>query len=215
MNCKVSLRDRKKAATRAALGAAAARLARQLGLECVTSEAIAAEAGVSTRTFHNYFSSKEEAVLREIDLSVQRMVQALRERPIDEPIWDSLEHLAIELLSAPDSELDDLVAVARLVEESPALHGDPAADARRRSPGCSGKRSPSAPVPTSTATCTRTCCRWSSGRRHEDGRWNSPISGETGGRGPAELASEAFAMVRAGHAAARTPAALNHTIHQS
>ena len=196
MNCRVSLRDRKKAATRAALGAAAARLARQLGLEAVTSEAIAAEAGVSTRTFHNYFSSKEEAVLHEIDLSVQRMVQALRDRPIDEPIWDSLEHLAIELLSAPDSELDDLVAVARLVEESPALMATRLrmheqitrvlgeAIAERTGTDVDRDLYPNM-LQVVVGGVMKTVLELA-------------VGGDTGGRSPAQLASEAFAMVRAG-----------------
>ena len=196
MNCKVSLRDRKKAATRAALGAAAARLARQLGLEAVTSEAIAAAAGVSTRTFHNYFSSKEEAVLHEIDLSVQRMVQALRDRPIDEPIWDSLEHLAIELLSAPDSELDDLVAVARLVEESPALM------ATRLRMHDQITRVLGEAIAERTGTDVDRDLYPNLLQVVAGGVMKTvlglAISGETGGRSPAQLASEAFAMVRAG-----------------
>ncbi|MBD0323214.1 MAG: TetR family transcriptional regulator, partial [Aldersonia sp.] len=121
MTSPVGLRDRKKAATRAALSAAAVRLTKQFGLESVTSEAIAAEAGVSTRTFHNYFASKEEAVLHEIESTVLDWVQALRDRPQDEPNCDSLESLARQVVSAPLSEHDELCAVPRLLEETPAL----------------------------------------------------------------------------------------------
>ncbi|WP_068269470.1 TetR/AcrR family transcriptional regulator [Aldersonia kunmingensis] len=121
MTSEIGLRDRKKAATRAALSAAAVALAKEFGLESVTSEAIAAEAGVSTRTFHNYFASKEEAVLHEIELVVQDWVELLRNRPVDEPIWDSFEWLACEVVSAPVNELEELCAVPRLLEETPAL----------------------------------------------------------------------------------------------
>src|ERR1700684_3472572 len=56
------LRERKKLATRQALGAAAMRLAVERGLENVFVEDIAAAADVSPRTFNNYFASKYEAI---------------------------------------------------------------------------------------------------------------------------------------------------------
>lgn len=55
------LRERKKRATRAALAEAAVRLAAEHGAEKVTVEAISAAAGVSVRTFFNYFDSRDEA----------------------------------------------------------------------------------------------------------------------------------------------------------
>ena len=57
------LRERHRAATWAALREAAANLALEHGLTGATIDAISARAGVSPRTFFNYFSSKEEAVL--------------------------------------------------------------------------------------------------------------------------------------------------------
>jgi AcrR family transcriptional regulator len=58
-----SLRDRKRAETWNALHLAAAEAALSRGLEQVTAEAVAAAAGVSCRTFFNYFATKEDAVL--------------------------------------------------------------------------------------------------------------------------------------------------------
>lgn len=57
------LRERRKVETWTALHEAAASLAQQRGLEQATVEAIADSAGVSARTFFNYFPSKEDAVL--------------------------------------------------------------------------------------------------------------------------------------------------------
>src|SRR5438105_10431788 len=87
-----SLRERKKLATRQALGGAAMRLAIERGLDNVLVEDIAAAAGVSPRTFNNYFSSKGEAVAaRHLDRCLQ-MAQDLRDRPAGEPLWDALTH---------------------------------------------------------------------------------------------------------------------------
>jgi len=58
-----SLRERKKVETWSAIHEAAASLAQERGLEQATVEAIAESAGVSPRTFFNYFPSKEDAVL--------------------------------------------------------------------------------------------------------------------------------------------------------
>jgi len=57
------LRERKKRARRAALIDATHRLVEEHGLDAVTVDAICAEAGVSTRTFFNYFETKDDAVL--------------------------------------------------------------------------------------------------------------------------------------------------------
>lgn len=57
------LRERKKAETWAAIHEAAASLAHQHGAGQATVEAIADIAGVSPRTFFNYFQTKEDAIL--------------------------------------------------------------------------------------------------------------------------------------------------------
>ncbi|RPF22170.1 TetR/AcrR family transcriptional regulator [Myceligenerans xiligouense] len=57
------LRERNKRARRGAIIDAAQRLVREHGYDAVTTGQIAAEAGVSPRTFFNYFESKDEAVI--------------------------------------------------------------------------------------------------------------------------------------------------------
>ncbi|QNG20981.1 TetR family transcriptional regulator [Rhodococcus triatomae] len=121
MTSDIGLRDRKKAATRTALADAAAHLVLTLGVEGATAEAIADRAGVSVRTFHNYFSGKEEAVLAHFEAQVHGWVDALRARPVGEPIWDSLERLVLDIVTDPERPLEDTHAMMEIVDFSPSL----------------------------------------------------------------------------------------------
>lgn len=57
------LRDRRRRETRLEIHTATLRLAREHGFDKITVDMISAEAGVSPRTFFNYFPSKEGALL--------------------------------------------------------------------------------------------------------------------------------------------------------
>jgi AcrR family transcriptional regulator len=96
----MGLRERKKLGTRWALSDAALELALEQGLDNVTREDIANRAGVSLRTFNNYFAGKYEAIsFRQID----RMRQSLgvfRERPTDEPLWSAITESVLAPLEA-------------------------------------------------------------------------------------------------------------------
>src|SRR5690242_10659159 len=115
------LRERKKIATRQALHEAALRLAAEHGVDGVTVEAIADDAGVSRRTFSNYFASKEQALLHGDQERMLRLVEAMRARPVGEQPWTALTNAAAEFYR----ELGDLdpagVARSRLVRSHPAL----------------------------------------------------------------------------------------------
>jgi AcrR family transcriptional regulator len=102
------LRERKKHQTRAALSWATVRLSVQRGYRNVLVEDIAAEAGVSPRTFNNYFGSKAEAILWRHVNRARAMTDLLRERPADEPLWTALTEAALGQVDdggkAPDPE---------------------------------------------------------------------------------------------------------------
>ena len=58
----IGLRERRRRQTSADIRDAAVRLALQRGFDKVTIEEICVEAGISTRTFFNYFPNKESAI---------------------------------------------------------------------------------------------------------------------------------------------------------
>ena len=125
------MRERKKVATRQALGRAAMRLAVERGLDNVLVEDIADAAGVSARTFNNYFASKYEAICALQQDRAIRIGEALRSRPAGEPLWESVTHAVLSQFGpAPDQAaslgepLKDWVAGIRLVVTSPALVGE-------------------------------------------------------------------------------------------
>jgi AcrR family transcriptional regulator len=96
----LGLRERKKLGTRWALSDAALELALERGLDNVTREDIANRAGVSLRTFNNYFAGKYEAVaFRQIDRTRQSLA-AFRARPADEPLWSAITQAMLEPLEA-------------------------------------------------------------------------------------------------------------------
>jgi AcrR family transcriptional regulator len=97
-NQPTGLRERKKADTRRALSDAALSLAFERGLENVTRDEIASLAGVSLRTFNNYFSGKYEALAYRQTERMRRGIATLRRRPADEPLWTALEHAVLEPL---------------------------------------------------------------------------------------------------------------------
>jgi AcrR family transcriptional regulator len=119
------LRERKKAATRRALGIAAMRLAVQRGLDNVLVEDIAAEAGVSTRTFNNYFASKYEAICA-LAMERGRLIGvALQDRPAREPLMEAITSAVLAPYAGSERTPDkEWIEGVRLVVRSPALQGE-------------------------------------------------------------------------------------------
>ncbi|MEV6257277.1 alpha/beta fold hydrolase [Nocardia sp. NPDC051911] len=120
----LGLRERKKLATREALGFAALRLAVERGLDNVLVEDIAAAAGVSPRTFNNYFASKYEAVCSVAVDRARRIADDLRARPVAEPLWPAVIHAV--LAEFRDAEPPDpaWTAGVRLITRAPLLQGE-------------------------------------------------------------------------------------------
>ncbi|GHH49518.1 TetR/AcrR family transcriptional regulator [Streptomyces candidus] len=115
------LRERKKRATRAALADAAVRLAAEHGAENVTVEAISSAAGVSTRTFFNYFDSHDDAFLM-IDAEVgKRIRRTVREAPAGLPVLDVLRQAFSAELMDVEERHEIWSLRAKVFQRSPHL----------------------------------------------------------------------------------------------
>ncbi|MDT0346008.1 TetR/AcrR family transcriptional regulator [Streptomyces litchfieldiae] len=116
------LRERKKEATRRALTRTAMRMAVERGWDAVRVEDIAAEVGVSTRTFNNYFASKEEAVIAGSFDRAERARAALAARPAGEPLWEAVTNALAGIMAAEEHEIGPVAAAhIKLVMGHPAL----------------------------------------------------------------------------------------------
>lgn len=116
------LRARKKLTTRQALARAALRLAVERGPGNVRREDIAAEVDVSLRTFNNYFSSKEEAI---VSIAVERtagIAERLRARPAGEPLAEALVAAFAEQY-AGTAPSRDWIAQIRVIVSAPEVQG--------------------------------------------------------------------------------------------
>jgi AcrR family transcriptional regulator len=121
----VGLRERKKLATRQALSVAAMRLAVAHGVDNVLVEDIAEAAGVSARTFNNYFGSKYEAICAVGFDRAMRIGAALREQPADMCLWTAITNAVMSEYGAADRAPDpDWMAGIRVVISTPALRGE-------------------------------------------------------------------------------------------
>ncbi len=115
------LRERKKAETRQALMTAAVRLAEQLGPDRVTVEAIAEAAGVSARTFFNYFPSKEDAIIGINPSETSELLDDLASRPADEAPLEALHAMALAAVARLEAKADDMATRHRLTQAHPSL----------------------------------------------------------------------------------------------
>ncbi|MFE7116828.1 TetR family transcriptional regulator, partial [Streptomyces sp. NPDC057654] len=113
-----------------ALSWAALRLVVERGLDAVKVEDIAEAAGVSPRTFNNYYSSKGEAIVaRHLDRCLG-VADALREDPA-EPLWEAIPRAVLtgfapDAVSAayPVSDVAQWTAGVRAMLAEPALQGE-------------------------------------------------------------------------------------------
>lgn len=116
-------RERKKRETRRAIRRAAVRLAHEQGVEHVTVEQISEAADIAPRTFFNYFSGKDEALIGGSEETTDELGELLLARPAGEPPLRALRAALrdSEFVTAAEDRREEMLDRQRLIAENPSL----------------------------------------------------------------------------------------------
>lgn len=117
----VGRRERKKLGTHRALRSAALRLVAERGLEHVTVEDIAEAVDVSTRTFFNHFSSKEEAIVGPDPGRLEALRESLDAQPAEQAPLEVLEHVLTEVATAMLERQEERMLQIQVARDNPGL----------------------------------------------------------------------------------------------
>ncbi|GAA3991244.1 TetR family transcriptional regulator [Streptomyces sp. NBC_01352] len=121
------LRERKRQRTRDALIRAALELFVGRGYEQTTVDDIAEAVDVSQRTFFRYFANKEEAALAVQEMTIERFVESVRQRPAHEAPMEALRQAVLEGWDTLNEIVESVVPVelhlrmSRVIESTPVL----------------------------------------------------------------------------------------------
>jgi mycofactocin system transcriptional regulator len=121
-------RGRPPGTSRRELELIALRLFTDQGFDDTTIEQIAAEAGVSKRTFFRYFSSKASVLWSEFDHEVATIRAALAQVPAEVPMMDAIRRAVVSsnhygLPDVPELRLRmNLIGTVPALESSAAVH---------------------------------------------------------------------------------------------
>ncbi|MFD3931916.1 TetR family transcriptional regulator [Streptomyces sp. NPDC058614] len=118
-----TLRERRRRETRTEIHATALRLAQEHGFDKITVEMISNGAGVSPRTFFNYFPSKEEAVVQGPSALPQAFVDEFAALGHAHPrdVLADLIRLLVRDIAESNPGREEFRAVFQLAHEHPAV----------------------------------------------------------------------------------------------
>jgi AcrR family transcriptional regulator len=123
MASEIGLRERRRRQTSADIRGAAVRLVRERGFDKVTIEAICAEAGISVRTFFNYFPNKESAIVYgPSDIPPELVEEFVAAGPASYlVVLDELIKLAAHHLRDMPPDRDQAETMLELAKTTPAM----------------------------------------------------------------------------------------------
>ncbi|MEU4408074.1 TetR family transcriptional regulator [Streptosporangium sp. NPDC023963] len=114
-------RDRKKLETRAALEHAALTLVAERGLASVTVEDIAEAVDLSSRTFFNYFPSKEDALVGASPASAAELRERLEAVPAEVPVLEALRLMSRVEAERVQQQREQWLLRLKVFEQNPSL----------------------------------------------------------------------------------------------
>lgn len=118
-----SLRERNKARARTEIANVALALFSERGFEAVTVDDVVAAVGVSRRTFFRYFESKEDALLADYPMLLERLREALLEDVADRPVLDAIRDGLHRVGDFYEERREAVLARSRVIKDA----GGPAA----------------------------------------------------------------------------------------
>jgi len=118
-----ALRERTRTVVQWEISEVAASLFVERGYEATTMDDVAAAVGMSKRSVFRYFPAKEDLALGKFDALAAAMLDVLRTRPLDEPIWAALRAMLEVLVPHIDSGDNKSVSTSmqRLIFQTPDL----------------------------------------------------------------------------------------------
>ena len=119
-------RGRPPGTSRRELELIALRLFTDQGFDSTTIEQIAAEAGVSKRTFFRYFSSKASVLWSEFDHEVEVIRAALADVPAGVPMMDAIRRAVVTANHYGPQDVPELRMRMNLIGNVPALQSSAA-----------------------------------------------------------------------------------------
>jgi AcrR family transcriptional regulator len=117
----LSLRERKKLSTRDALRRAAVELTAERGIAAVTVDDIAATVGVSTRTFFNYFPSKEDAVVGWDPDRLAALIGYFNDAAEQDTTFAALGRAVAQMIGSADPDHADWLRRMQVISSDPGL----------------------------------------------------------------------------------------------
>jgi AcrR family transcriptional regulator len=112
-------RARKRRETHARITDSGIRLFLDKGYDATTLDEIAAEAGISRRTFFYYFKTKDEILLSLQSGMGATIVNALRDQPSDKRPLEAVRDAVLEVCAIIPA--DDMIAIDNLMRTNPVV----------------------------------------------------------------------------------------------
>ncbi|MEJ5927550.1 TetR/AcrR family transcriptional regulator [Corynebacterium sp. H128] len=121
----MSRREDKKAETKFALARAAANLTIASGIDGATVAEIAKNAHVSTRTFHNYFDTRDDALRFYMQCAIHQYGEAIERAPKELNLLDTVEYIMLNSIREDDENLESVAKLFALGQQYELLKFNP------------------------------------------------------------------------------------------
>jgi AcrR family transcriptional regulator len=115
------LQEARRQYTARQIARVAIRLFAERGFDAVTVDEVAAQVGISARTFFRYFASKEDVVLHFQRRLKERLIDAFDARPADEGAVTALRNAYVHTSTVAPEDREELLILGQFLEDSQPL----------------------------------------------------------------------------------------------